>query len=116
MINDQKRKMLLGITGGIMAYKSAFLLRLLKKTDIDIQVVMTEAATQFISKLTMQALSGKPVYDNMWTEEQGHGMAHIETSRGCRLILVAPASANFGKVSHRNGKRPTIYHLPRQKL
>ena len=95
MTNDRKPKMLLGITGGIAAYKSAFLLRLLKKTDIDIQVVMTEAATKFISKLTMQALSGKPVCDNMWAEEHGHGMSHIETSRGCRLILVAPASANF---------------------
>ncbi len=94
------KKILLGITGGIAAYKSASLIRLLTKSGIDVQVVMTNAATRFISKITMQALSGKPVAENMWQGE-GHGMSHIELSRGKNLILIAPASANFiAKLAH----------------
>ena len=90
-----RHKILLGITGGIAAYKSAELLRLLVKANIDVTVVMTEAACQFITPLTMQALSGKPVYTTMWDSSIPNGMPHIELSRDKDAILIAPTSADF---------------------
>ena len=89
------KKIVLGITGGIAAYKAAELVRLLTKADYDVQVVMTEAATQFITPITMQALSGKPVFIGMWDSSIANGMPHIELSRDANAILVAPASADF---------------------
>ena len=89
------KKIVLGITGGIAAYKAAELVRLLIKADYDVQVVMTEAATQFITPITMQALSGKPVFIGMWDSSIANGMPHIELSRDADAILVAPASADF---------------------
>ena len=86
---------MLGITGGIAAYKAAELVRLLVKANIDVQVVMTQAACQFITPVTMQALSGKPVYIDMWDSSISNGMPHIELSRQADAILVAPASADF---------------------
>ncbi len=88
-------KLLLGITGGIAAYKAAELVRLLVKANIDVQVVMTEAACQFITPVTMQALSGKPVFIGMWDSSISNGMLHIELSRNADAILIAPASADF---------------------
>lgn len=88
-------KLLLGITGGIAAYKAAELVRLLVKKNIDVQVVMTEAACQFITPVTMQALSGKPVFMGMWDSSISNGMPHIELSRDADAILIAPASADF---------------------
>ncbi len=88
-------KLVLGITGGIAAYKTAELLRLLVKAGFDVQVVMTTAACQFITPVTMQALSGKPVFIDMWNSGIGNGMPHIELSRNVDAILVAPASADF---------------------
>ncbi len=94
---------LLGITGGVAAYKAAELVRLLVKADYDVQVVMTEAATQFITTVTMQALSGKPVFTNMWDSNISNGMPHIELSRQADVILIAPASADFiAKLIHGN--------------
>ncbi|HEU4708658.1 MAG TPA: bifunctional phosphopantothenoylcysteine decarboxylase/phosphopantothenate--cysteine ligase CoaBC [Methylophilaceae bacterium] len=89
------KKLILGITGGIAAYKAAELLRLLVKQGIDVQVVMTEAACQFITPVTLQALSGKPVFTSMWDASIANGMPHIELSRGADAILIAPASADF---------------------
>ena len=89
------KKIVLGITGGIAAYKAAELARLLLKADYDVQVVMTEAATQFITPITMQALSGKPVFIGMWDSSITNGMPHIELSRDADAILIAPASADF---------------------
>ncbi len=89
------KKLVLGITGGIAAYKSAELVRLLVKSNIDVQVVMTESATKFITPITMQALSGKPVFVGMWDGGVGNGMPHIELSRDADAILIAPASAEF---------------------
>jgi len=89
------KSLLLGITGGIAAYKAAELVRLLVKAGIDVQVVMTAAACQFITPVTMQALSGKPVFMDMWDSSVGNGMPHIELSRNADAILVAPASADF---------------------
>jgi phosphopantothenoylcysteine decarboxylase / phosphopantothenate---cysteine ligase len=89
------RRIVLGITGGVAAYKSAELTRALKKSGIDVQVVMTDAATKFITAATLQALSGKPVFTDLWDETIPNGMAHIELSREADAILVAPASADF---------------------
>ncbi|MCB5186418.1 bifunctional phosphopantothenoylcysteine decarboxylase/phosphopantothenate--cysteine ligase CoaBC [Methylobacillus caricis] len=89
------KKLLLGITGGIAAYKAAELVRLLVKQGIEVQVVMTEAATQFVTPLTFQALSGKPVYTGLWDAGSSKGMAHIDLSREVDAILIAPASADF---------------------
>ena len=94
-------KIILGITGGIAAYKAAELTRLLVKDDFDVQVVMTESASQFISPLTFQALSGKEVLTSLWKSNTSNGMSHIELSRNYDLIVIAPASANFlAKLTH----------------
>ena len=92
---QKNKSVILGITGGIAAYKSAELVRLLVKANIEVQVVMTEAACQFITPVTMQALSGKPVFKNMWDASISNGMPHIELSRTADAILIAPASADF---------------------
>ena len=73
----KNKSLVLGITGGIAAYKAAELVRLLVKANIDVQVVMTQAACQFITPVTMQALSGKPVYIDMWDSSISNGMPHI---------------------------------------
>ena len=97
----KKPKLLLGITGGIAAYKTAELVRLLTKANINTQVVMTDAATQFITPTTLQALSGKPVFINQWDNRIANGMPHIELSRDADAILIAPASADFiAKLAH----------------
>ncbi|MEO8156831.1 MAG: bifunctional phosphopantothenoylcysteine decarboxylase/phosphopantothenate--cysteine ligase CoaBC [Betaproteobacteria bacterium] len=95
MAEPSSKRILLGLTGGIAAYKSAELLRELQRGGADIQVVMTESACQFITPVTMQALSGKPVYTGMWDNRVANGMPHIELSRGRDLIVVAPATADF---------------------
>ena len=90
-----RKRLVLGITGGIAAYKAAELLRLLIKADYEVQVVMTESATQFITPVTMQALSGKPVFTGMWDSSIDNGMPHIELSRDADAIVIAPATAEF---------------------
>jgi phosphopantothenoylcysteine decarboxylase/phosphopantothenate--cysteine ligase len=89
------KKIVLGVTGGIAAYKAAELCRLLVKAGADVQVVMTAAAQQFVTPLTFQALSGKPVLTSLWDAASGDGMEHIHLSRNADLLLVAPASADF---------------------
>lgn len=92
---------LLGVTGGIAAYKTAELVRLLVKQGHHVQVVMTEAATHFITPTTLQALSGQPVFIDSWDQRIANGMPHIELSRQADAILVAPASADFmAKLAH----------------
>ncbi len=91
----QGKHLVLGLSGGIACYKSAELVRELVKAGAAVQVVMTEAATQFITAVTMQALSGRPVYTSQWDARQPNGMAHIELSRAADAVLVAPASADF---------------------
>jgi phosphopantothenoylcysteine decarboxylase / phosphopantothenate---cysteine ligase len=90
-----QKKIILGVTGGIAAYKAAELCRLLVKAGAKVQVVMTDAAQQFVTRLTFQALSGKPVLTSMWDSGSDNGMGHIRLSREADLILVAPASADF---------------------
>ena len=89
------KKIIFGVTGSIAAYKAAEIIRILKKQGADVQVIMTKSAKEFISPLTLQALSGKPVLDDMWESSIGNGMEHINQSRKSDLILIAPASANF---------------------
>jgi phosphopantothenoylcysteine decarboxylase / phosphopantothenate---cysteine ligase len=89
------KRVLLGITGGIAAYKAAELTRLLVKAGADVRVAMTEAATRFVGTATMQALSGQPVWTDLWDARVNDAMGHIELSRDRELILVAPASADF---------------------
>ena len=88
-------RVLLGITGGIAAYKSAELTRLLVKSGREVSVVMTAAARQFVGPATFQALSGHPVYSDLWDARPDNGMAHIELTRGNDVMLIAPASADF---------------------
>jgi phosphopantothenoylcysteine decarboxylase/phosphopantothenate--cysteine ligase len=95
------RRLLLGVTGGIAAYKSAELARLLMRNNVEVRVAMTEAATRFVTPATFQALTGKPVATDLWDASFPNHMAHIELSRGVDAILVAPASADFlAKLAH----------------
>jgi phosphopantothenoylcysteine decarboxylase/phosphopantothenate--cysteine ligase len=89
------KKVILGVTGGIAAYKAAELCRLLVKAGAEVRVVMTAAAQQFVTPLTFQALSGQPVLTSLWDAASGDGMEHIHLSRDADLLLVAPASADF---------------------
>jgi len=92
---SQVKRILLGVTGGVAAYKAAELTRLFVKAGHDVQVVMTEAATHFVGLATFQALSGRHVFVDQWDSRIDNHMAHIDLSRGADLILVAPASADF---------------------
>lgn len=95
----QHRHFVIGITGGIAAYKTCELIRRLQDEGATIQVVMTESGTRFVSQLTFQALSGRPVYCSAWETPAQSGpanaMPHIDLTRECDAILVAPASADF---------------------
>ncbi|WP_239288112.1 bifunctional phosphopantothenoylcysteine decarboxylase/phosphopantothenate--cysteine ligase CoaBC [Candidatus Nitrotoga sp. 1052] len=97
----QTKRLVLGLTGGIAAYKGAELTRLLVNQGIQVQVAMTEAACHFITPTTMQALSGKPVFTNQWGEHTANHMAHISLSRTTDAIMIAPATADFiAKLAH----------------
>ena len=89
------KRILLGLTGGIAAYKAAALARILGKAGCDVRVAMTEAATRFVTPVTLQALTGQTVWTDLWDPRIQDNMSHIELSRDRDLILVAPASADF---------------------
>ncbi len=89
------KHIVLGLTGGVACYKSAELCRLLVKEGASVQVVMTEAAEHFITPVTMQALSGRPVYGSQWDARAPNNMAHINLGREADAILIAPCSADF---------------------
>lgn len=91
----QGRHLVLGLSGGIACYKSADLARELVKAGATVQVVMTEAACRFITPVTMQALTGRPVYTDQWDARAAGNMAHIDLSREADALIVAPASADF---------------------
>ncbi len=94
MPEQQGKTIILGITGGVAAYKAAELARLWVKAGYAVQSVMTEAATHFVGAATLQALTGRPVLTDLWGSS-GSGMDHIHASRHADLIVVAPASADF---------------------
>ena len=91
----QSKHIVLGLTGGVACYKVAQLCRLLTKVGATVQVVMTEAAQQFITPVTMQALSGRPVFTSQWDARPENNMAHINLSRAADAIVIAPCSADF---------------------
>ncbi len=91
----QGKRIVLGVTGGIAAYKAGELARLLVKAGAQVDVVMTAAAARFVTPLTFQALTGRPVLTSLWEEGLPNGMSHIDVTRGADFILVAPATANF---------------------
>ncbi|HQV88761.1 MAG TPA: bifunctional phosphopantothenoylcysteine decarboxylase/phosphopantothenate--cysteine ligase CoaBC [Nitrosomonas sp.] len=96
-----KRRLLLGVTGGIAAYKAAELARLLTQAGMDVQSVMTQSACQFVGPITFQSLTGNSVYTDLWEANAINNMAHINLSRNVDAILVAPASADFmAKLAH----------------
>ena len=90
-----EKRIVLGISGGIAAYKSCELVRLCVKAGIEVDVVMTEAATRFIGPPTFQALSGRPVWTDLWDPREPKSMAHIELTRDAAGVVIAPASANL---------------------
>ena len=91
----QGKRIVLGVTGGIAAYKAAELVRLLARQGAEVQVAMTEGATHFVTPTTFQALSGRPVYLDQWDARMPNAMAHIDLSRQADCLLVAPATADF---------------------
>jgi phosphopantothenoylcysteine decarboxylase/phosphopantothenate--cysteine ligase len=95
MTDIKGKRIVLGLSGGIAAYKAAELTRLLTQAGAEVRVVMTAAACRFITPVTLQALCGNPVHTDLWDASVPNNMAHIELSRGCDAIVVAPASANF---------------------
>jgi phosphopantothenoylcysteine decarboxylase/phosphopantothenate--cysteine ligase len=95
MSDLSNKHIVLGLSGGIACYKAAELCRALVKEGATVQVVMTEAAAQFVTPVTMQALSNQPVYVSQWDPREPNNMAHINLTRNAHAILVAPASADF---------------------
>lgn len=95
MTSIKGKKILLGMTGGIAAYKAAELARFLVKAGVDVRVAMSEAATRFVGPVSMQALTGQPVWMDLWDSRVPDNMGHIELSRDRELIVIAPASADF---------------------
>ena len=94
-------RVVLGVTGGIAAYKAAELVRLLVKDGVTVDVVLTEAGARFVTATTFQALSGRPVLSDLWQSGADNAMGHIAISRGADAIVVAPATADFiRKLAH----------------
>src|SRR5678816_2670249 len=94
-------RIILGVTGGIAAYKSAELVRLLVKDGVVVDVILTEAGSRFVTATTFQALSGRPVLTDLWQSGADNAMGHIAISRGADAIIVAPATADFiRKLAH----------------
>jgi len=95
------KRVVLGVTGGIAAYKAAALARLLVQAGADVHVVLTDAGARFVTAVTFQALTGNPVWTDAWDARMPNNMAHIDLSRGADAVLVAPASADFlARVAH----------------
>jgi phosphopantothenoylcysteine decarboxylase/phosphopantothenate--cysteine ligase len=88
-------RVLLGVTGGIAAYKSAEIVRRLRERGAEVQVVMSAGAQQFVTPLTFQALSGRPVRSDLWDEAAEAAMGHIELARWADLVVIAPCTADF---------------------
>jgi phosphopantothenoylcysteine decarboxylase/phosphopantothenate--cysteine ligase len=89
------QNIILGITGGIAAYKTPELVRRLRARGADVQVVLTRSAREFVTETTLQAVSGRPVRDNLWDKEAEAAMGHIELARWADIVLIAPATAEI---------------------
>ena len=96
-----KKKVLVGVTGGIAAYKSAYLVSALVKAGCDVHVLMTDHAKEFVTPLTFETLSKNPVTANMFRRDREWEVEHVSLAKSCELVVVAPATANFiGKIAH----------------
>jgi phosphopantothenoylcysteine decarboxylase/phosphopantothenate--cysteine ligase len=93
--SSENRRVLLGVSGGIAAYKACEVVRRLREAGAEVRVVMTESAERFVTPLTFQALSGQAVRSGLWDEAAEMGMAHLELARWADAILIAPASADM---------------------
>ncbi len=91
----EHKRILLGVSGGIAAYKAPWLVRLLRKANADVQVVTTRSAGEFVTSTTLQAVSGHPVRDDLWDAQAEAAMGHIELARWAELVLIAPATADL---------------------
>ena len=101
MASLPNRRIVLGVTGGIAAYKSADLVRRLREHEFDVRVVMTAAAREFVTPLTFQAVSANPVHCDLLDEQSEAGMGHIELARWADLLLIAPATADvLARLAH----------------
>ena len=101
MSRRPNRRIVLGVAGGIAAYKSPDLVRRLRDRDFEVRVVMTAAAREFVTPLTFQAVSANPVHHQLLDEQAEAGMGHIELARWADLVLVAPATANvLARLAH----------------
>jgi len=100
MATLKSKKILLGITGGIAAYKSAELVRLCKKAGVEVKVIMTSAAQEFIRPLTFGTLSGYEVYTDLFKQDLDYKIEHIALARWADIILIAPATANIIAKEH----------------
>ena len=101
MLSFSKKNILLGVTGGIATYKSAEIIRLFKKLGADVRVVMTESAKEFITPLTLQAISGNEIHDSLLNTEAEAAMGHIELAKWADIILIAPCTAEtISKITH----------------
>ena len=101
MLNFSNKNILLGVTGGIAAYKSAEIIRLFRKEGADVRVVMTESAKEFITPLTLQALSGNEIHDSLLDVKAESAMGHIELAKWADIILIAPCTAEtMAKITH----------------
>ncbi len=95
------KRLVIGVCGGVAAYKTVELVRRLVERGVQVDVVMTESAQRFVGTATFQAVSGRPVWTDLWDTRAGNGMAHINLTRGADAVLVAPASTNLmGKLAH----------------
>ena len=98
---DPLTRVVLGVTGGVAAYKAAELVRLLVKDGVVVDVILTDAGVRFVTATTFQALSGRPVLTDLWQSGADNAMGHIAISRGADAIVVAPATADFiRKLAH----------------
>ena len=96
-----QQRILLGICGGIAAYKTPMLVRELRKMGAQVEIVMTENAARFVSPMALQAVNAKPVRDNLWDAQAEAAMGHIELAKWAQTILIAPATANtLAKLAH----------------
>ena len=101
MLSFSKKNIILCVTGGIAAYKSAEIIRLFKKDGADVRVVMTESAKEFITPLTLQAVSGNQIHDSLLDAEAESAMGHIELAKWADIILIAPCTAeSLSKITH----------------
>ena len=100
-MNFLNKNILLCVTGGIAAYKSAEIIRLFKKNGADVRVVMTESAKEFITPLTLQAVSGNEIHDSLLDVKAEYAMGHIELAKWADIILIAPCTAEtIAKITH----------------